>query len=58
MNNPDIRNCRLCGGNAVVIDTRTTKDGHIRRRRKCLICGYRYNTLEVILYDGKEQQWI
>ncbi len=41
--------CPYCGGTRnLVVDTRgfTHQDG-IRRRRKCLICGQRWTTIEV-----------
>ncbi|MBH54430.1 MAG: transcriptional regulator NrdR [Opitutaceae bacterium] len=36
-----------------VIDSRVAKDGtSIRRRRECLDCGRRFNTVEEILHEG------
>jgi transcriptional repressor NrdR len=40
--------CQKCKkGRTVVIDSRTSGNS-IRRRRKCLKCGYRFSTLEVL----------
>lgn len=40
--------CPECGCyDSTVIDSRQNDDGLIRRRRKCLICGKRYSTLEL-----------
>lgn len=39
--------CPICNSDTRVIDSRF-KDSRIRRRRKCLSCGYRYSTYEVI----------
>lgn len=33
--------------NNTVKDSRTTPEGSVRRRRLCLDCGYRWNTIEV-----------
>lgn len=38
--------CPVCGGDTVVVDSRTEVDC-INRRRKCLGCDYRWNTVEV-----------
>lgn len=36
-----------------VIDSRVAKEGNsIRRRRECLNCGHRFNTVEEILHEG------
>jgi len=41
----------VCGGATKVVDSRLVEGGHIRRRRKCLVCGTRFSTLEQILPD-------
>lgn len=40
--------CPKCGKNAHAIDSRIRSDGSVRRRRRCVRCGYRYTTTEVI----------
>jgi hypothetical protein len=48
--------CTKCGGDTKVIDHRYHKvnDEYIKmRRRECLICGYRYNTIEVPVERSK-----
>jgi transcriptional regulator NrdR family protein len=37
--------CTNCGGPTAIVKTYRFAD-HIRRRRKCLACGYRFNTRE------------
>ena len=37
--------CKKCKGKTVVIDSRNSGD-NIRRRRKCIKCGYRFSTFE------------
>ena len=40
--------CPVCGKNQTkVVDSRPI-NGSVRRRRKCLICGHRFTTFEVI----------
>lgn len=52
----DIRLCPKCNSKTYVIDTRVIgKTGEVRRRKSCLICGYRYSTRE-ILYDYQEPE--
>ena len=42
-------NCPKCGGKTVVIDSRSKFDGLVtKRRRRCTVCGERYNTTEEI----------
>lgn len=38
--------CPMCGGDTKILETRSNEDS-IKRRRKCLDCGYRFLTLEV-----------
>ena len=41
-------NCPKCGSNQLlVIDSRQTED-YCRRRRKCLSCGNRFSSIEII----------
>ena len=37
--------CQVCQGPTCVLDSRPTEQG-IRRRRKCLDCGFRFTTYE------------
>jgi hypothetical protein len=47
-------NCLQCGKDTSVINTRPYRDGQsIRRRRKCLSCGYRFTTYEYATLLGK-----
>jgi len=36
-----------CGGGTKVIDSRVQPDKILKRRRKCLVCGTRFTTIEV-----------
>lgn len=38
--------CPECEGDSIVIDTEKTFDRTLRRRRKCLVCGFRWSTVE------------
>jgi transcriptional repressor NrdR len=59
--------CPSCGyGEDKVIDSRSTKEGMVtRRRRECLQCGHRYTTYEyiepaqivVVKKDGRRQEF-
>ena len=46
-----IKECEICLNDTEVIDTRTTKDGMIRRKRICRSCGHTFYTIEV--FDDK-----
>lgn len=39
-------NCPTCNGQTRVIDTEMNEDS-VKRRRKCLSCGFRFSTLEI-----------
>lgn len=39
--------CSKCGSDTKVLETRANEDGLPKRRRECLSCGYRFNTLEI-----------
>lgn len=41
--------CPQCGGKTKVTDTRSTSGNAIRRRRLCLLCGYRCTSREEFL---------
>lgn len=42
--------CPICLGETRVIDSRPTEDEMcVWRRRRCIECGHRYNTLESIV---------
>lgn len=40
--------CPLCGDSTKVVDTRPVQSS-TWRRRECVFCGYRFNTMEVEL---------
>lgn len=41
-------NCPKCGSDQVfVVDVRTHEKGHIKRRRECMFCSERFNTVEI-----------
>ena len=40
------RMCPVCGEDSIVYDSREQWDGSIRRRRKCVVCGTRFLTVE------------
>lgn len=41
--------CPNCGSKKklLVIDTRTTDENHVRRKRSCYACGYVFTTYEI-----------
>lgn len=47
--------CPKCQSDTKVLETRTIEAGLPKRRRECLSCSYRFNTLE-ILEDAKPRQ--
>lgn len=57
--------CPYCGAESKVIESRHTEEDSIRRRRECLSCGRRFNTMErlevpplvVIKKDGSRQSF-
>lgn len=46
-------NCEKCGCDSKVIDSRTTLNRYLRRRRECLNCGTRFTTYEAYEKDIK-----
>ena len=38
--------CPVCGGYTMIIDSRNKND-HKNRRRICMECGYKFNTIEI-----------
>lgn len=48
-----VRVCPKCGGATAVIETRGTSDELVRRRRKCVCCGYRFSTVETFVMSRK-----
>ena len=44
--------CPECNGQTKVVDSREPDAQKVRRRRECLVCGYRFNTLEVVLPEA------
>ena len=40
------RMCPVCGEASAVYDSREQWDGSIRRRRRCVVCGTRFLTVE------------
>jgi len=47
--------CLSCGFGSKTIETRTVKNGWIRRRRECLSCLFRWFTIEVPQDDIQEE---
>ena len=45
--------CPDCDGSTTITDSRLRPDGAIHRRRECLVCGFRFSTIEVeeFMYD-------
>ena len=41
-------NCPICDGSTSVINSRTPTNDIVKRRRKCMVCGYRFNTVETV----------
>lgn len=40
--------CPICGEHTKVIDSKDYDNGcGVKRRRKCLVCNYRFNTIEL-----------
>lgn len=50
MNYIDAKYCNKCHSETIVINSRDD-DGYVRRRRKCVNCGYRYSTVEFLKED-------
>jgi transcriptional repressor NrdR len=46
--------CPNCKGKTDVIDSRINPKKQIRRRRKCMKCGYRFSTIEIVKEKSKE----
>ena len=46
--------CTKCNSYTEVIDSRTLSDGHIRRRRRCLLCGHRFSSVEIPAEEYKQ----
>jgi len=40
-------NCPKCGKDTNTIDSRPCANNEVRRRRKCVNCGYRFTTYEM-----------
>ena len=57
--------CPYCGAESKVIESRHTEEDAIRRRRECLVCSKRFNTMErlevppliVIKKDGRRESF-
>lgn len=55
--------CPFCGAESKVIESRHTEEDSIRRRRECIVCGRRFNTMErveapplvVVKKDGRRE---
>ena len=41
------RMCPLCGADSIVYSTRELDDGTVVRRRKCIFCGAKFETIEI-----------
>ena len=44
-------NCEKCNSATSVVDSRPQETSAIKRRRKCSVCGHRFNTIEQILTE-------
>lgn len=42
-----VKECFDCGGDTTVVDSRLHYSGGIYRRRKCLVCGFLFSTMEI-----------
>lgn len=51
-----VRYCPKCSAETVVVDSRVDYYGRVRRRRKCPVCGYRFNTVEVEVSEIQKPQ--
>lgn len=57
--------CPYCGAESRVVESRHTEEDQIRRRRECLSCGRRFNTMErlevppliVVKKDGSRESF-
>jgi len=51
--------CPHCKGKTKVFDTRLNPDNNVRRRRRCMKCGYRFSTIETekLKQDKKTGEW-
>lgn len=47
--------CPRCEGDTSVVNCRMNGQGMVKRDRKCLCCGYRYQTLETLYYDAPRE---
>lgn len=41
------RMCPVCGNDSIVYSTRELDDGTVVRRRKCISCGTKFETIEI-----------
>ena len=41
-------NCPKCRSNQVIVIDSTKYTNRVKRRRECLTCGFRFNTIETI----------
>ena len=46
--------CELCGCQTKVIDSRLLSSNQKQRRRLCVDCGHRFNTIEMTMGDRRE----
>ena len=46
-------NCPQCEGQTIVLETRRLEDKSSKRRRKCLECSFRFNTVETLYFKEK-----
>jgi transcriptional regulator NrdR family protein len=44
-------NCVKCNSATSVVDSRPQETSAIKRRRKCSVCGHRFNTIEQLLTE-------
>lgn len=45
--------CPKCGEESRVVDSRVMPDGNVWRKRECISCGARYETIEKIFMDTR-----
>ncbi|HAN75805.1 MAG TPA: hypothetical protein DDZ60_10345 [Planktothrix sp. UBA10369] len=45
----------MCNGKTTVLELRTSPKIGERRRRKCLICDFRFTTIEVVYQTNNQQ---
>jgi len=49
-----VDNCPQCQGDSRVVETRPARH-HVRRRRECVVCGYRWTTKETSVKEEHDE---